>query len=310
MQTWQLLATGFGSLALAWVSVRVSIRIANLTGALDSPDGDRKIQATAVPRLGGVAVAVAFSIATLVGLTSIGLLWGSMLAISIVFPALLASVIGLVDDYRNLSPRVRLALQACVGATAFLCGTQADLTGNIYINAGITIFWVMLIINGMNLLDNSDGLAASPTLVSGLASLSIALMLGQDLIALLAISLVGVSAGFLVLNWFPARVYLGDSGAYFLGTLLALLVLRLRPTELNAFQAILVAALLVSLPIIDTVYVTLMRLKRGVHPFTAGRDHLSHRLQRMGISVSKSVLILQTISVLSGGLAVALIAYL
>lgn len=307
MQTWQLIAAGLASCVLAWAAVRLSIEVAKRTGALDSPDGDRKVQATAIPRLGGVAVAVAFAVAAIFGLVALGLSRQSMLAVAIVVPALLASLVGLADDYRNLSPRIRLVLQAGVGAMAYGLGTRADLSTNSVIDLGLTIFWVMLIVNGLNLLDNSDGLAASTALVSGLSSLVIAVHLGQTLIALLAMSLVGVSAGFLLMNWFPARVYLGDSGAYFLGTLLALLIIRLRPVDLPMSQAVVVAFLLATLPIVDTTYVIISRLRRGVHPFTAGRDHLSHRLQKMGLSVPTSVVVLQGASIAANGLAVAIV---
>lgn len=288
----------------------MSINLAQRMNAVDAPDGSRKLQDTAIPRLGGVGVATAYFLASLIVLTILGEWWQARLALAIVLPALIASLIGLADDARHLSPRLRLVLQACVGMLAFGLGTQANLTPFWLANLFVTILWVMIIINGINLLDNSDGLAASTVSIAAATSMVIALLLGQVLIALLAASLIGVSAGFLMLNWHPARVYLGDGGAYFLGTILALLVVRIRPAELPVGAALLVAMLVVALPLVDTAYVVVNRLRRGIHPFTAGRDHLSHRLHRLGASIPASVLTLQVLALICGVTAVLIVASL
>jgi len=136
----------------------------------------------------------------------------------------------------------------------------------------------------------------------------IAAMFGQNLVWVLALALGGAALGFLVHNWFPARVYMGDAGAYFLGFLLAVLTVRLRPDQASSIEGIAIAVLLVLLPIVDTTYVVIQRLRRGVHPFTAGRDHLSHVLQGVGLSVPQSVLALQALLLISVGGAVTLAA--
>jgi UDP-GlcNAc:undecaprenyl-phosphate/decaprenyl-phosphate GlcNAc-1-phosphate transferase len=153
-------------------------------------------------------------------------------------------------------------------------------------------------------------LAASTVLVSAVGASIIALLFNQQLVSLMAIALAGVAAGFLFHNWFPARVYMGDSGAYFLGFLLAILAVRLRPEGVPSWAGIAIALLLVALPIIDTFYVVSKRVMNGIHPFTAGRDHLSHRLQDKGRTVPGSVLLLQGVSIVgaSGAVLIALVS--
>jgi UDP-GlcNAc:undecaprenyl-phosphate GlcNAc-1-phosphate transferase len=165
----------------------------------------------------------------------------------------------------------------------------------------------LVLVNGINLLDNSDGLAATTVFVAAAGATVIAAHNGQILVSLLGVALAGASLGFLFHNWFPARVYMGDAGAYFLGFMLAVLTVRLRPEGSSALEGVVIALLLAALPIVDTTFVVISRLKRGIHPFTAGRDHLSHRLQARGRSVPASVLILQSVLVLTtlGAIAIS-----
>lgn len=297
-----------GAAALSAAVVLVSIRAARRLGFLDRPDEERKVQASPIPKLGGVAVALAFTVAVIVALVVLGRSVDLGLALTVLVPALGLALVGFLDDRSGLDPYVRLLLQAVFAYIAWDMGTRMVVTNIPWLDAVGFILWVILIVNGVNLLDNSDGLAASTVLVSAVGASIIAAMFGQQLVWVLALSLVGVAAGFLVHNWFPARVYMGDSGAYFLGFLLAVLTVRLRPAEATAVEGILIALLLVLLPVVDTLYVVIQRVRRGVHPFTAGRDHLSHVLQAAGLSVSSSVLVLQGLLVVSVGGAVAIAA--
>lgn len=294
------------SLVASAVLVSLSRRVAFKLDALDHPDGGRKTQSDPIPRLGGVAVAVALTLvwttATLitVGVEGISLLLGVML------PGVAMALLGLADDRRHLNPWLRLALQALIALAALAGGSRIALTSNDVINALLFVVWVMLIVNAVNLLDNSDGLAGSTVLVSSIASAAVALVFGQFLVAALAFALAGVAAGFLIHNWYPATVYLGDSGAYFLGFMLAILVVRIRPSDLPPVQAVAIAVLLVALPLVDLVYVVTRRLLSGIHPFTAGRDHLSHSVQRRGLSVPQTVVLLASFLVATSAGAVLL----
>lgn len=281
-----------GSAVLSFITVGISITVARRYGWYDHPDGGRKQQGRPIPKLGGVAVALAFTLTVCGVLVVLGRAGDALLALGVLGPALAAALLGSVDDYRHLNPWLRLVLQAGLAAAAWVLGTRIDLFHNTLLDGAVFVVWVVLVVNGINLLDNSDGLAGSSVLIAAVGATIIAATYGQILVSTLGVAIVGVSIGFLLYNWHPARVYLGDGGAYFLGFLLALLTVRVRPSLVDEWQGVLVAALLVALPLVDTGFVTVTRLRRGTHPFTAGRDHLSHRLQGRGLSVPGSVLVL------------------
>ncbi|MDP2014954.1 MAG: MraY family glycosyltransferase [Actinomycetota bacterium] len=291
----------FGALALSAALVWLSIAIAHRYDIVDHPDGGRKVQAYAIPKLGGVAIAIAFSASALLVLSRGDEPVVLEEALGILLPAIAAAAIGYVDDKRGLSPAIRLLLQGLVGLSiAFALRNTVMITDNQWINGVIVILWVMALINGVNLLDNSDGLAGATVLVSALIASAVAAACGQILIALLGFALAGTAAGFLVYNWNPARVYMGDSGAYFLGTLLAALTLQLKVAYADVPVTLLIPILVAALPLLDTTFVIVSRMRRGIHPFTAGRDHLSHRLQGAGMSVRSSVFTLEAIMLAAG----------
>lgn len=297
-----------GAALVSGMAVAVSIRLAHRFGVHDHPDGARKTQERPIPKLGGLAVAVAFSVSSIVVLLVAERPDSAGLAAGVLLPALLASGVGYVDDLRHLNPVLRLALQAALGALAWVFGVHIELTGSAIADLMLTVLWFMVVVNGINLLDNSDGLAGGAVLVSALGASIVAVILGQELVTILGLALVGVCIGYLWHNWHPARVYMGDSGAYFLGFLLASLIIILRPSSISPLAGAAIAVLLVSLPIVDTTYVVAKRLRAGVHPFTAGRDHLAHVLQDGGRSVPASVLTLQAVLGVSTVAAVGLAA--
>jgi len=301
---WQLLLVGLAAAILSGGVVWASIRLAHRYAIYDHPDQDRKTQVIPIPRLGGLAVVVAFVVSVLAALSMMGR-WNQVaLAASVLVPALGMAFVGLLDDKRSLAPYPRLAMQAGLAGFAFFSGTRIQVFGNVWIDGLLFVLWALILINGINLLDNSDGLAATTVMVSSVGATIIAAMSGQILISLMGAALAGVSLGFLFHNWFPARVYMGDAGAYFLGFMLAVLTVRLRPEGSLPVEGVMIAILLALLPILDTTFVVVTRLRRGVHPFTAGRDHLSHRLQARGLSVPVSVLVLQAVLVASTASAV------
>ncbi len=306
MNLWVFLVVIGGSAILSLGSVAASIRIAHRVGAVDRPDSERKIQERPIPKLGGVAVALTLLIVVVAALWILDRESDIPLALGVLGPALGVAILGYVDDIREINPWVRLGSQAALALIAWFAGTQVNVFGIAAIDAAIMVIWIVAIINGLNLLDNSDGLAGSTVLVSSIGAGVIAVINGQNIISLMAFSITGIAIGFLWHNWYPARVYMGDSGAYFLGFLLAVLAIRLRPVDSPQAIGILIAILLLLLPLVDTSYVVISRLRRGVHPFTAGRDHLSHVLQNRGASVPASVLALMGLLVASSSAAVVL----
>lgn len=301
-----LLSIFFVTSVISAAAVFGSIQLARRVGFYDYPDMERKAQVRPIPKLGGLAVAATFVVSAIGGLALTDRVNQVPMALTVLLPALGMALLGFLDDRKHLNPYLRLLIQFFLAAVAWFAGSQVSIFSSGPLNFIVFILWVVVIVNGVNLLDNSDGLAASTVLLSSIGATLIAVHSGQQVVSIMGAAIAGASLGFLWHNWHPARVYLGDAGAYFLGFLVAVLVARMRPESLSSGEGMLVAILLVALPLCDTAYVVVKRMRRGEHPFTAGRDHLSHKLQAMGASVPSSVLALQLCSVICVGLAVVL----
>ena len=301
---WIYAAAFVGSALLSWLLVQFSIRLAHWGGLMDAPDGERKLQARPIPKVGGIAVALAFTVVFLVAVGFSGDVTAFQLLASVLLPALGVAVLGFVDDIKPLDPWLRLAIQTLLALSVWWMGTRIEVSGVATIDLALTVLWIVGLTNAMNLLDNADGLAAGTSVVSSLGAAAIGGIFGQYFIAGLALALAGVAAGFLWHNWAPASVYLGDAGSYFLGFLLAIVTLRLRPIGIDLPWSALIPLLLVALPMSDTCFVVVGRLRRGRHPFMPGRDHLSHALSDRGLATRSSVGVLQGAALLSAAAAV------
>lgn len=301
---WVYVAAFVGSALLSWMLVQASIKLAHWGGLLDGPDGHRKLQQAPIPKVGGIAVAMAFTLVFLIIVGFSGDVTAFQLLASVLLPALGVAVLGFVDDIRPLNPWLRLAVQSLLALVVWQLGTRIEVSGITVVDLTLTVVWIVGLTNGMNLLDNADGLAAGTSVVSSLGAAAIAGIYGQYFIAGLALALAGVAAGFLWHNWAPATVYLGDAGSYFLGFLMAVVTLRLRPVGIELPWSAIVPLLLVALPIADTCFVIARRLKEGRHPFMPGRDHLSHALVGKGLSGRASVGTLQSVALVGSLTAV------
>jgi UDP-GlcNAc:undecaprenyl-phosphate GlcNAc-1-phosphate transferase len=306
MSPWLYVAAFVGAGILSAVFVKVSIWLAHWSGLTDGPDGGRKTQDRPIPKLGGIAVALAFTVVFLIAVGASGDITAFQLLASVLLPALMAAALGFIDDVRQLNPWVRLIAQSLLALLVWFAGTQVAFFRNDWVDALVTVVWIVGLTNAMNLLDNSDGLAASTALVASLGTGIVAILYGQFFVGALALALAGTAAGFLWHNWHPATVYLGDAGAYFLGFLLAIVTLRLRPVGLTLPWSALIPVLIVFVPILDTAFVVIRRLLEKRHPFTPGRDHLSHVLMDRGLTVRQAVTTLQILLLLSVAGAVAL----
>lgn len=262
-------------------------RLAARWGVLDAPSG-RKTQMRPVPLLGGLAMATGF---TAVLLGAVAVLPSPDAQRQLATTLALGSIVllvGLVDDIRELSPMARLLAELAVGAGAWAGGLGVSLSGVPVIDLALTMAWVAVVTNAINLLDNMDGLSSGVAAIGALWFLAIAAVNGQYLVAVMAAAVAGCALGFLRHNFPPpARIYMGDAGALFLGFCLAVVGMKLRfagPTQVTFFVPILV----LGVPLLDTALVTLTRLAVGRSPFEGGRDHLSHRLLSLGLSVPQA----------------------
>jgi UDP-GlcNAc:undecaprenyl-phosphate GlcNAc-1-phosphate transferase len=275
---------------------------------LDTPNSERKIQRTAVPYLGGFGIALAVVLTTFVAITiSEATSENYFLALSVLVPAIVLGLIGFIDDKKHLTPLSRFIAQTFAGVftalVLILTKTVGNPTNSVFLDALLTIIWVVGICNAINFFDNMDGAAGGISALSGFGFAIIGLQNGQYFVAAFGLVLSGACVGYLFWNWNPAKIYMGDAGALFIGIILAALAVRVDPVSVSGIGAFFVPICVLALPILDTTTVVIDRLRRKVSPFEGGLDHLSHRLRRKGLSVRQSVTtlcLIQSISILIG----------
>jgi len=288
---------GVAAIALSGLLTPIFRRLAFHVGATDNPDLQRKTQKQPVPYLGGVAVSV-----TVVTLSFLTLSFSDFtqqnlsLAASTMLPAIAISAMGLVDDLRGLQPWPRLLMQS---ATAFLVsiilinsGTLGQSLGSTRLDFIFTTLWIVGLCNSINFFDNLDGGASGAVAIISFSIFLIAVDRGQFLVSGLAIITAGATLGFLMWNKFPAKIYLGDAGALFLGVMIAILTIRLDPGIAPTYKSLLIPVIFLAVPILDTSVAVSSRIYRGISPFTGGRDHLSHRLMRVGLAQKNAAITL------------------
>lgn len=286
------------ALALTAAGMPFVRRAAIALDFVDAP-AQRKLHTTPIPLLGGLAILVGVLLAVLILYRGDPprTVFGVLLATTIV------GLVGLVDDYRPLPATVKLLGQIAGIAILAYYGIRVQLPLPEPLNYAITILWILGITNAINFLDNMDGLSSGITAVT----LSFILLLGltndQFLVAALAAALLGACLGFLRYNFPPATIFMGDVGSLFLGFFLAVLTLQLRFPASSNFVTWMVPVFLLGLPIFDMTLVVFSRLRRGLSPNTAGKDHTSHRLVRLGFSRREAVLILYLVSGVLGMMA-------
>ena len=277
---------GTSALLLAIGVTPLMRRLALQTGTVDKPAA-RKIHASPVPLLGGAAIYVAFILVLLffgdrdyVNQT-IGIFAGATLMI----------VMGVLDDRRGLGSYVKLLGQLLAATLLVYSGVQIQLFGG-WIDILITLLWVVGITNALNLLDNMDGLSGGVAMIAAIYFTLLAAMSDQYLVGALAAALAGACAGFLVYNWNPSHIFMGDAGSLFLGFMLAAVAIKLRFPSNSVTVTWMIPLLVLGLPIFDTSMVFVSRLRRGKNPLTTpGKDHISHRLAHVLGSRREAVLV-------------------
>jgi len=286
-------------------------KLALKVGAVDVPNLPRKIQTEPVPYLGGVAIALGVVVASFAGiLVEDYSIINFKIASTVIIPSLLIASVGLWDDLKELQPWPRLIAQTSVGTAMALVliatDTMGFALGNQFLNAAVSIFWIVGITNSINFFDNLDGGAAGTVAIASFFLFLIANSEGQILVSALAIVVCGSTAGFLLWNKSPAKIYMGDAGALFLGIVMGVLTIRLDPNVKPQALSLVIPIALLAIPILDTTVAVTSRLYRGISPFTGGRDHLSHRLMRIGMHRKYAAITLWAASGIYGLLAYAI----
>jgi UDP-GlcNAc:undecaprenyl-phosphate GlcNAc-1-phosphate transferase len=292
-----LLFAVFAGFAAAFALVPLAQKASHRLDLVAHPVDDRWHRRS-VAKLGGVAIAAAFGLA----LAACGLitpLWRLWL------PALLMFALGLVDDVKPMRPTTKLVGQLLVASLLIYLAPPIVITGQLILDHGLAFLWVVGLTNAFNLLDNIDGLAAGVAAIAATFLAATLLMAGSTALGAEAMALaafVGVAAGFLVYNFQPASIFMGDSGSHLLGFVISasalLAVPHLNPTAL--VPAAITPIVILLIPIFDTAFVTITRGLSGRSVFSGGRDHTSHRLVALGIGERRAVLVLYVLAVLGG----------
>ncbi len=282
--------------------------VARAVGAVDNP-GERSVHRDPVPCLGGIALYASFAITTFAsGMWDIPSVQGLLLG------GLAILVVGVVDDLVDISPGIKLMGQAAAALILVSFGTRIGWVTNPwgglivlgYWSIPVTMIWVVAFANVLNLIDGLDGLAAGIAGIASLTLLLVALRTGQPWLAIgLVAALAGSIFGFLPYNFNPAKIFMGDGGALFLGFALAG-VSADGLLKSTAAIAIVIPMLVLGVPILDTAFAIHRRWRRGLPVHGADKDHLHHRLLRLGLSHRQAVLTMYGVSVWLGMGALAM----
>jgi UDP-GlcNAc:undecaprenyl-phosphate GlcNAc-1-phosphate transferase len=285
------------ALVLTALAVPIARRLARGGGLYEQPVEDRWHKQP-VPKLGGAAMAAAFVV---VALPFTG---ASTLSLVVVAPAMLF-LLGLVDDLRPMRPAMKFAGQIAAAGAFVALAPPTGVTGYAVLDVLLAMVWFVGITNAFNLLDNIDGLAAGVAAIAGAFLAASLLMTGTGALTAMAVpvaAMTGVAAGFLLYNWHPASIFMGDGGSHLIGAFFASATLLAVPHLQGAGAGVAIAVVLLLVPCADTALVILTRRFAGRSAFVGGRDHMSHRLVALGTDDRRAVLLLYGVAV-AGGLA-------
>ena len=289
---WAILAT----LVITPLAIKAAIHFQLIDEPNSSP---HKIHQRPVPKAGGLAIGLAILFINLVG--------GNLRSDSI-RAILLASTIvflfGLWDDTHRLSPRWKLVGQILATILLISQGVHIRMLGSLTVlNMALTLLWTIGITNAFNLVDSMDGLAIGLAAIASAFFMLVTIDANQPVLSLLSAIILGSSIGMLYFNTLPAYTFLGDSGAQFLGFILAALAIAYTPPGLPQPSSWFVPILLLSVPIFDTTLVVISRLRHRKAVYQAGLDHTYHRLVNLGLPSSRAVLTMHLFAIVSGCLA-------
>jgi UDP-GlcNAc:undecaprenyl-phosphate GlcNAc-1-phosphate transferase len=262
-------------------------KIALRTNFVDSPAGQLKRHTAPVAYLGGLAVYFAFLLT----------LFGSIIFLSptdtpkilaVIFGGTIMALLGLADDLFFLKPGLKFLVQFIAAACLIIFGVHIKFIFNPWLDWVVTLFWVVGVTNALNLIDIMDGLAGGVTVLAALAFVFVPLGGEPNYVNLVAAALAGSTLGFLPFNYQPAKIYLGDSGALFIGFVLASVAMGESYTQTNVVS-LAAPILILGVPIYDTILVMFLRFLKGKSMFQGSHDHLALRLRFLGMTVKQVV---------------------
>ncbi len=276
----------------------IVIRSATRLGYVSKPKADRW-NARPTPLMGGIALYCGVTAAVLcfaeLGQETVGVLIGGTLVF----------LLGIIDDILQIKPSTKFLGEVLAACVVIYAGLKFDLIPNPFLNLFLTLLWIIGITNAANLLDNMDGLSAGVAAISSLTTFVFSLIQGLPEISVLSLAVLGASLGFLIFNFNPARIFMGDCGSLFLGfTLACTTILGSWEQASNLFGILAIPVLALGVPIFDTLLVTASRALSGRSISVGGRDHTSHRLVALGMSERKAVVSLYLLCGALGSIAI------
>ncbi|MCL2816040.1 MAG: undecaprenyl/decaprenyl-phosphate alpha-N-acetylglucosaminyl 1-phosphate transferase [Oscillospiraceae bacterium] len=304
-----LISVAFAAL-LSFVTTPIARVLAIRIGAVDDPkkDDGRRMHKIPMPRLGGLAIFFSFVVSVL-------LFYGiSGFTLSLIAGALLIVILGIVDDVFRLRALYKFVVHIAAAALVVWPGgvvvEQVNIFGTYlhfgYFSIPLTILWIVGLINAVNLIDGLDGLACGISTISAVSILLVTILIGDFKLALMVGILAGSCLGFLPFNMNPAKIIMGDTGATFLGFVLAVVSIQ-GVFKVHAVIAFVIPFLILGVPIFDATFAIVRRLLTGRHPFAADREHLHHKLLDMGFDKKQTVRVMYAVSALFGISSVMLV---
>ncbi|HCX04721.1 MAG TPA: undecaprenyl-phosphate alpha-N-acetylglucosaminyl 1-phosphate transferase [Clostridiales bacterium] len=297
----------FTAFVLSFFFTPVARQLAFKLGILDIPKDDRKVHKEPIPYLGGAAI-YASAIFTMLIFSDL-----DKTAVSIMVGGTVIFLIGLIDDIKDISPKLKLAGQIIAAMIAVYGGAKINYITNpipgynvIYLEhfaTPISILWIVGITNTINLVDGLDGLASGVAAISASTMMFMASISGFDYILLECAVIAGSSLGFLPYNFNPAKIFMGDTGALFLGYMLAVISI-LGFLKTVTLAAIIIMVLVLGIPLFDTFFAIVRRIRNKKPIMEADRGHVHHRLLAKGFTQRQTVLILYIVSILFGAAAI------
>jgi UDP-GlcNAc:undecaprenyl-phosphate GlcNAc-1-phosphate transferase len=297
-----MLLTFVLSLFLALYGVPIARKAALKYGIVDAPDGQLKHQREPVPYFGGLAIYLAF-------LMSLAFTFEFRQdVLGIVLGGTIVVMLGLIDDFGVLTPWTKLAGQLLAVFVLIKSGIRIEIAAlPEWLDLMLTVFWMVGLINAFNLLDIMDGLSAGVGVVSASCLLVVALLQGDQTIAVMLVALLGSLLGFLKYNWHPAKIYMGDTGSMFIGLLLgAMTMIERYPSDHPL--SLLTPVFIVGVPIFDTLFVMYIRYRRGLPIFWGSPDHIAIRLRHWGMSVPQIVITSYVATGIVGAVGLAMLS--
>ena len=304
-----------GALVLAagisFIATPLVKQLAYKVGAVDVPKDNRRMHKVPIPRLGGLAIFLAFMLSVLIfaeiDLETKGILLGAVMIV----------ILGVLDDIMALPALPKFLVQIAAAVVVVLHGCRIEFLSNPvpgdatylqlpeWVSIALTIIWIVAITNAVNFIDGLDGLAVGVSGISAATMLVVAIIVAENNIAIIMAALLGACLGFIPYNFNPAKIFMGDTGSTFLGFILATVSIQ-GLFKLYAIISFAVPFLILGIPIFDICFAIIRRVAKGQNPMQADRGHVHHRLIDMGFSQKQSVAITYMLTAILGLAAVVL----